>query len=502
MKKIINFFLLFIFPVIFILPGCNNNSEEKKTSEVKVTDIPATTKSKEAQTSFREGMMFSDQGDFKKARESFKKAIEQDPKFGLAYLMRANASTSAKEYADDITNGKINLDSSSAWEKMYADYMATNLTGERNKGIEILQKIATEYPEAARAQVDLGNAYAGNNQFDKSREAYSKAVLLASSWVGGYVALNGSYLFNEPKDLKKAEENALKVVSIAAKSAGAQITLGDTYRAQNDFQKAKEAYTKAVQLDTEVPEAYYKLGHANTYLGNLEDARRNYGDAGMRDVSKIGSVLDIAYTYLYAGDPKAATNYLFGELSKMDSSAASASKLANEKNNILTNIAAIAVHNSDAATLKKVVPMIQSTSNQITIDLGNTTEAKIFGRADSLHWQAMIAFAEGKYADAKTKEEAMKTVLDPIKDGRKLEGYHAGMGRVAMKQKNYTDAISHFEKTDPNSIYYRYMLAKANDAAGIKDKALALYKEVAAYNFNGVENALVRNEVKKILGTP
>ena len=42
----------------------------------------------------------------------------------------------------------------------------------------------------------------------------------------------------------------------------------------------------------------------------------------------------------------------------------------------------------------------------------------------------------------------------------------------------------------------------ANEAAGNKDKATALYKEVAAYNFNDVGNALVRNEVKKKLGTP
>ncbi|MEP7163130.1 MAG: tetratricopeptide repeat protein [Ferruginibacter sp.] len=502
MKKIMRSLLVFIFPAVFILSGCNNNSEDKKPSDAKVTDIPATTKSKEALEVFRQGMVYYDLNETKKARESFNKAIELDPTFGLAYLLRANTDQSAKEYGDDIASGKANLDSSSSWEKMYADYMNTNLTGERNKGIEILQKITADYPDAARAQADLGFAYDGNNQFGKGREAYIKAVQINPEWVVGYSALAGSYLFNEPRDLKKAEENALKIVSLAPKSAGAQITLGDAYRAQNDFQKAKDSYTKAIELDTTVPEAYYKLGHANTYLGNLDEARKNYNEAGMRDVSRTASVLNTGYTYLYAGDPKTASNYLLGEVSKMDSSAASASKLANEKSNLVTTIATIAVHNGDAATLKKIVPMIQSTSAQITIDLGNTAEAKIFGKADSLHWQAMIALTEGKYDEANSKEEAMKTVLDPIKDDRKLEGYHADLGLVCMKQKNYKDAITHFEKADPNSIYYRYMLAKANDAAGMKDKALALYKEVAAYNFNGIDNALVRNEVKKMLATP
>jgi hypothetical protein len=37
----------------------------------------------------------------------------------------------------------------------------------------------------------------------------------------------------------------------------------------------------------------------------------------------------------------------------------------------------------------------------------------------------------------------------------------------------------------------------ANEAAGNKDKAALLYKEVASYNFNDIGNALVRAEVKK-----
>ena len=45
------------------------------------------------------------------------------------------------------------------------------------------------------------------------------------------------------------------------------------------------------------------------------------------------------------------------------------------------------------------------------------------------------------------------------------------------------------------SVYTKYWLAKANEAAGNNDKAEALYKEVAVYNFNGIDYALVRYEV-------
>jgi hypothetical protein len=48
---------------------------------------------------------------------------------------------------------------------------------------------------------------------------------------------------------------------------------------------------------------------------------------------------------------------------------------------------------------------------------------------------------------------------------------------------------------DPLSVYTKYWLAKSNEAAGNKEKAEALYKDISTYNFNGIDYALVRNEV-------
>ncbi len=505
MKKNLRFLILPLF-VFFI--SCNeaaSNKEEsennKEKSSPKNTDIIATTKSSEAKASFEEGLAALDLNDGKKARNAFTKAIDLDPMMGIAYLYRANTATSSKEFADDINAGKVKLDSASNWEKMYAEYQSTNLAGDRKKGLEILQNIATAYPDIARAQNDLGNGFAGNNQFDKAREQYQKAIKLNPSWVGGYASLAGSFMFNEPKDLKKAEENSLKVVELSPKSSGAQITLGDCYRAQNDFAKAKTAYAKAVELNPTAPEGYYKEGHANIYLGNFDEARKNYADAGNNDLVKSFAVINTAYSYLYQNNNTAALKLLMDEAMKTDTVAANKSKSDNDKSNYLTTCANIAIHGGDAATLKKLVPMILPLSERLANDIG-TPEAKIFVQADKLNWESLLACTEGKFDEAIAKAEAMKVAIDPIKDDRKLEGYHYNMGLINMKQKKYADAITHFEKSDPNNMYNKYWLAKANEAAGNKEKATSLFKEVAAYNFNDVGNALVREEVKKKLTTP
>ncbi len=497
MKKLKSFFL----PIwaFLILLSCNSPADDKgKTAEKadgKTTELTASTKSTEAAKAFAEGLAAFDLNDIKKARIAFSEAIKLDPNLGIAYLYRSNTASSSKEYADDVKAGNAKLDSASNWEKMYGEYLNTNLNGDRIKGLGILQKMATEYPDAARAQNDLGIGYTNSNQFDKAREVFQKVVKLNPNWVGGYASLVGSYLFNDPKDFKKAEENAMKLTELAPNSAGSQISLGDCFRAQNDFEKAKGAYTKAVVLDSVSPEGYYKLGHANTYLGNYDEARKNYASGGKNDVTKMGSVSNIAYSYLYQGNAAAATKELMDAAAKADSNANS------EKSNYYGNCATIAIHNGDAATLKKLIPKILPLSEKINNDLGSA-EAKTFMAAEKLNWASLSAYMDGKYDEAKAKAEEMKTTMNPINDDRKLENYHSLMGMIYMKQKNYPDAIMHFEKSDPNNIYNKYLLAKANEAAGNKDKATAAYKEVAAYNFNDVSNALVRTEVKKKLAMP
>ncbi|MEP7143312.1 MAG: tetratricopeptide repeat protein [Ferruginibacter sp.] len=487
---------LWLLAILFGLSlySCNDNGSSG-ISKTGVTEIPATSTSKEALAFFRDGLAALDLNDILKARNLFTKAIELDTAFGPAYLMRAGTSVSAKEYADDVTKGKSHLDNDSNWVKMYGEYLSSNLAGDRNKGIEVLEKIAIAYPKAARPQADLGNAYAGNNQFDKARICYQKAVELDPKWTGGYTATTVDYLFNEPKDLKKAEANAMKLVELAPASPGAEIILGDCYRAQNDFAKAKVAYAKAIQLDSSAVEAYYKEGHANTYLGNLDEARKNYADAGRKDVAISASILNTAFTWLYGGDPKMAIKVLMDGAAKLDSNS-SKSRLASEKDNCFTTAANIAEHYKDAAQLKQLVTKITPLSDQIYNDLG-TPEGKIFAKAEVLGWQARIAIAEGKYDEAKAKAEEMKSAQASISDSRKDEDYHYLLGVISLRQKNYPDAIAHLEKGDPNRIYNKYLLAQANEAAGNKDKAASLYKEVANYNFNDVGNALVRIEVKK-----
>jgi tetratricopeptide (TPR) repeat protein len=492
MKKLKIALLLTILAIFSGLAGCSLVKKEK------VTDIPVTTSSKDALASVRQGLAMMDQGDIQKGRAFFIKAIEQDPKLAIAYILKSGEDRSPKEFADDLDKAKANLEGTSDWEKLYYDFYATFLSSDWNKRLEITQKIASAYPDAPRALVELGFVYTDGNQVPQGRECFEKAVKLDTGWVGGYYALFETYIFTDPKDFKKAEENALKVIQLAPTSQGAEIALGDCYRAQNDLNKAKDAYSKAIDLDPSTSEAYYKKGHANTFLGNFDEARQNYMDGAKHDENRISANEYIGYTYLYAGDYKKALEWFTGLAAKEDSSGESADKILTAKLNYYDFCSNIALHYGDAARVKYLIVVMEPLSIQVANYL-ESKEESLIEKGKMLYWQALLATMEGKFDLATGKAKENKSVLEPINDPNKLSDYEFVLGYVCMKQKKYKEAISHFEKTRQVNIHNKYWLAMAYEAAGKEDKALSLFNEISVYNFNELGYALVRNEVNQKL---
>ena len=120
-------------------------------------------------------------------------------------------------------------------------------------------------------------------------------------------------------------------------------------------------------------------------------------------------------------------------------------------------------------------------------------------KVNLLQWDAFAAAVEGNFADAASKADEIKTMQEAINDPLKMRPYDEIHAFVNFKQGNYDEALQYMAKIDQDDIYNKYWMAMANHKAGNKDTAMALFQEIADYNFNDVGYALVRNEVKEIL---
>lgn len=290
------------------------------------------------------------------------------------------------------------------------------------------------------------------------------------------------------------------VVAKTPKNSRAHIDLGDCYRAQNDLPKALASYVKAAELDPTDEVAFSKAGHANSFMGNFEAARKNFQNSRAVSEFGTGSYNFEAYTYIYEGDHKKALAFLMDAAKNVDTMNIPESNKTGAKMNCTFNCAMIAMHHGDTKHLKEVVELMKPLSTQIGEDVG--TKASRMNQAVNRHyWDAMASVSAKDYKGALAKAEMIKTTLEPSNDPNKLRPYHRVLAMVNYKQKKYEKALEHMNHLNKDNVYDKYWMAKAHKQLGNEEKAMELFKEIAIDNFNSVGYALVRNEVNEIVAS-
>jgi tetratricopeptide (TPR) repeat protein len=120
--------------------------------------------------------------------------------------------------------------------------------------------------------------------------------------------------------------------------------------------------------------------------------------------------------------------------------------------------------------------------------------------AEILLWEGQLHARSGDYDAALAAAEGIRELMEADANPRKLEAYHGLRGLVDLLQGNYEQSASHFEQSDLMKPYVKYHLALAQEGAGRTEEAKALFREVAEYNFNSVDFALVRRDALERAG--
>jgi tetratricopeptide (TPR) repeat protein len=278
-------------------------------------------------------------------------------------------------------------------------------------------------------------------------------------------------------------------------------SLGDVYRGANQLEEARRYYKLALQLDPKDPTAPLKLGHVNSFLGNYEEARKDY-DRGIAAAgpATAGFLAPFkSFTWVYAGEPAAAISDLEKLVKDIDGFGAQPDQILNAKVFALTSAALIAMHsglNDDAA---RVLAARTALMRENAKAVGTERFSKI--------QESQIAFFDGQLAawrgDFKAASKFAKQVAALVEgenNARKLEPYHEVMGLIALRQKNYKKAVSELRQADQTQLHNKYQLAQALEETDGQDEARKLYKEVALNNFNTADFALLRAEALKKAG--
>jgi tetratricopeptide (TPR) repeat protein len=487
---------------VILATGCGAGTPQNETANTEAVLAlgPMTTTAKLARQELADGVHELDMNRLEEAYAHFQRAIAADPNFALAEAYAYFSSQSQEAgYAHLERAIKLAAKASPA-ERLQIEVFQKNRDRDDEGALAAALKLVDLDRANPRFWTTAAQMYAALGQHDKSRAAYDSAIAHAPNYEPAYILATSSFVLFEPFDLVKAEQMARKAVDIEPTESDPQDLLGDALRAQGKLEEAGQAYTKCAELDSKSPNCLQQRGHVNTFLGHYPEARADYDAAVSLAVgnTKPGFAAYRVLVSVYEGDMKAAiaeAEEIYHSIDAMNIPDPLVLKIYYD-----SMILAIAEHAGMTNDAERAVNRRTALFNTRAKQLNSPDYNRAIAGFIALD-QGYLALARQDYQTATAKAKEYMQIRASDRNPNRNRQAHDLLGRVALNQKRYTDAVKEFEQGEPDNIYTNYNHAVALEGAGRTAEAQKLYQKVAHYYFNDVGTGLIRkNALAKIQG--
>jgi tetratricopeptide (TPR) repeat protein/predicted Ser/Thr protein kinase len=400
----------------------------REESDRPVADV--TTHSPEAYRHYLEGEDYFLKLYWTEAAESYKKALEFDSAFAMAYyrLSRVGASSEQKKM---IAKAVQYSDRVSQKEKHYIRSREAELSGNYALAIEKLQKIVERYPQEKQAFLAQGVIY-----WNQLREP-EKAIPL----------------FTRAIEIDPVDKFPYNMLAYAYDDIG-------------DFEKAVWAINKYISLAPDEANPYDSRGEIYAFNGKIEQAIESFREAEKR---KPGFSLDnLGHMYLFKREYARAESCYKALASSSDK-----------------------VTRSEGRTYLALIPLHQRRLDEASrvLDAGITADRMEDTKAWQLqkHFRKAIIDTEKKNLDLALKEtqKAMEISREvyPQKPALRSEYYVRLLtenNEIAKAEESADAFRKDIEEKDPSLMYlYWYALGYIEWAKGNREEALTQFEKMA-----------------------
>ncbi|MFZ1730759.1 MAG: hypothetical protein WBQ23_02805 [Bacteroidota bacterium] len=485
--------ILACFVSALLSPGCGVSGGEG-------SDIPITTESAEARTFFLNGRDAYDVGRNDDAIAFFDKALAADSTFALAcfYRARVATTTAAWKYYADLAQRFA--PSASEGERVLISMLQAEAQGDLPQQLLLARQLKNRFSESPRALYEYATVLSASNKTNEERLLLETAIDLNGLFAPAMRALANSYLFEDPRDLREAETFARRYVERYPEEADAHIILGDVYRAGMRLEEARGEYTRAMMVDKTSFLAYVKRGHALTFIGLFNDARKDFARAAELGIgpAKARAANYRTFTWIYAGELKEA-------LRENESLIKSLPLLGFEESidfqpymDTWRNRFRMSVEISEFDEAEKALAQFEKYAHEIarqvkTANFIQTTESEI------ALFHGQLALQRGDYIAASGHAARSIDFLRNIRSARKRENTELLMGQITLQLKDYSLALEHLDEANQDLIQVKFYRGLALAALGREAEAQELFQEVANWDFNDIEYALIREKAISLL---
>ena len=445
--------------------------------------LEVTSASEEANKHFWAGVDDADNIFFTRAAAHFEKALEADPKFGLARVFHARnaAGLSQAQRLEQINQGISELSGATTGELVTALGMREWTAGNLKEAMALFGTASKMMPGDPHLALYKAFVTGGATTPEMGIAATRKITERFPDFAPAYNIL-GYQLWNAGN-----RAGGLTAIRKYAELAGDHPNPHDSYAELlqwgGRYDAAMKHYYRATELDPTFDQAYLGMAEVAQMKGEGEHARKHLAKAieyAVTPGARLNRMRAVATSYALEGNRKAA-------LKEFAAVAAEAEKEGNK------NVAAVA-HRQMA-----LIDAIAGKGRNVAAHLAKSEELV---SADNPQHLATVAVVQANTGNTEAAMEVAEKLAKIAYDGSAgLKNMsHIVNGAVYLQANQLDKAVAELEKANPNHYLAKALLASCYDKMGQKAEAMALRGEVLAdrtYSLQDPVYMIARLEVMK-----
>ncbi|MDH4222224.1 MAG: protein kinase [candidate division Zixibacteria bacterium] len=460
--------------------------EAKKELDRPIADV--TTHSQEAYRYYLEGVDYYNKVYDTESEKSFRKALEFDSTFAMAYYWLGYLTTGTER--KEIIGKAVKYSNKVSWkEKRWINSAAASYEMNWLRLIEELKRIVERYPEEEEAFYSLGIAYFYRlRDYEEAVHYFNKAIEIDPLYKDPYNDL--AYTYNAIGDFEKSIWAINQYISLAPDEANPYDSRGDLYAWNGKIEKAVESYKKALEIKPDFYISLEKLGHMYLFKREYAKAESSYKEIASSSEKRTRSNgrAYLALIPIYKGKFEEA-------LTVLDNGIAADKMEQVERGSI-------ALKNSLKMYIYKQKQDLNRALNESEISM------KIYGEdyPDDINYERAdyaVILAENK--DFEKAEEVVEELKRDIKekDQTQIGSYWWAIGSIELARGNFDASIRSFEKAAQGNKHFGilYLLARAYLEAGRLGEAVAEFeKALSRYDVSRYSYAIWAVKAYYLLG--
>ncbi|MEP7227872.1 MAG: tetratricopeptide repeat protein [Gemmatimonadales bacterium] len=487
--------------VVSLLAGCNRPKTDsaRETGAVGSEDsgkvasgakVPVTTKSEEARKLYREGQVLFDQIRFHDAHQKFQQAAAKDPEFAMAHYQLATTSPSNKEVVAHTKEAVALAGKASEGERLAILGLQAGVNGDPAKALEYAKEAVKKYPDDERARQNLAFAYSTQQDNEKAVDELNKAIEINPNFATAYNSLGYAYrLVDKNADAEKAFK---KYIELVPNDPNPYDSYAELLMRLGRFDESIAQYRKALALDPHFIGSHAGIAGDLMYQGKhgqaIAEAQKLEGAARDDGERRFGM---FTQTVIYADQGR--TDQALRQMEKQyafDSKGGDQAQVAGDAE-VIGDILL------DAGKPDQALKRYQQAVD-LRMNSGLSPEAKEDATLAQHYDLARVALAKNDLATAKSEAAEYLKGAEAKQNGRRTQQAHELAGTIALKEKNFDQAISELKQTNQQDPYVVYVLALAFQGKGDKTKAAELFKQSAeSYTLPTLNYALIRAKARR-----